>query len=631
MVRRQDRGWGSLPTFSREMYEERYFLKGEDYTQWIERMSKYSDDNAMAERIKTYIHNCYFHPSTPISSNGNAPQRGLPISCYVNEVTDSKEGIFEKFTENNWLGAQGGGIGTSWSKVRGIGEQVGVNGQSSGIIPFIKVSDSSTLAVSQGGLRRASQAVYLNDTHPELEEFIDVRRPTGDANRRSLNVHHGVVLSDDFMVAVEARQTWDLISPKTEELFCTGCKSPIEMSPIEEISKVYDRKVYGLTDIVGFKEVACPCGCKDTSKRKKVVKTVDAFDIWKKILINRMETGEPFIMFKDTVNRLAPYEYKLLNKEITMSNLCAEIALHTAPDYTGVCCLASLNLEYWDEYKDDLEQIVYDCTRFLDNVLQDFIDLTENMEGFKSARASAINERSLGLGVMGFHSLLQRKGLSWDSPMTKGLNFKIFQEIDVLVDKANEKAAERYGECLMSNYISSGKRNINVTSIAPTASISTLCGATSQGIDMRLANAYIHKTNIGSYTVKNKYLEEVLEKHNKNTEDVWKSIVKNAGSVQHLDFLSDYDKNVFKTAIEANQFVTIDLAADRAPHITQSQSVNVFLEADEDVRNVYNLHIRAWKLGVKSLYYCRSTAAVRADSTQKKREIIEVDQCLSCQ
>ena len=592
MKKLNGRGWDTLPKFSKDMYQERYFLEGESYEEWLLRMSKYSDDEAMAIRIMSYISSYWFHPSTPVTSNGNTPQRGLPISCYVNEVPDSKQGIFTKFTENNWLGAEGGGIGTSWRNVRGLGEQVGANGKSSGIIPFIKVSDSSTLAVSQGGLRRASQAVYLDDRHPELEEFIDVRKPTGDSNRRSLNVHHGVVLSDAFMEAVEARESWELISPKTG----------------------------------------------------KVVSVVDAFDVWKKILVNRMETGEPFIMFKDTVNRLAPYEYKELNKEITMSNLCAEIALHTAPDYTGVCCLASLNLEYWDEYKDNLEQVVYDCTRFLDNVLQDFIELTEDKPGFEAARKSAINERSLGLGVMGFHSLLQSKGLPWDSPMTKGLNLQIFKEIARCVEISNEKASESFGECPMSESLSSGKRNINVTSIAPTASISTLCGATSQGIDMRLANAYIHKTNIGSYTVKNKYLEVLLKSYAfdnsgdwgqpteaKWLEDVWKSIVKNAGSVQHLSFLTDYEKEVFKTAIEANQFITVDLAADRTPYITQSQSINVFLEADEDVRNVYNLHMRAWKQGVKSLYYCRSTASTRADSSQKERQIIEVDECISCQ
>jgi len=584
------RGWNGLPAFSKDMYEERYFLDGETYSDWVKRMSKYSDDNGMFNRITKYIHNYWFHPSTPIASNGKSPERGLPISCYVNEVEDSKQGIFSKFTENNWLGAEGGGIGTSWSNVRAIGEKVGTNGQSSGIMPFIKVSDSSTLAVSQGGLRRASQAVYLDVSHPEIEEFIDVRRPTGDGNRRSLNVHHGVVIPDSFMEAVESRDTWDLISPKTKE----------------------------------------------------VVSTVDAFDLFKKMLIARMETGEPYILFKDNVNRLAPEEYKAANMGVSMSNLCAEITLHTAPDYTGVCCLGSINLEYWDEYKDELEQFIYDCTRFLDNVLQDFIDLTEGKPGFEAARKSALYERSLGLGVMGFHSLLQSKMIPWESPMAKGLNLQIFKDINIATNKANIEAAYLFGRCKLSEDTGTYRRNTHMTSIAPTASISTLCNATSQGIDPRLANGYIHKTNIGSYTVKNKYLQDIINKHlydkhkdssawKTASEDIWKSIIKNAGSIQHLDFLTDYEKDVFKTAIEINQFVTVDLACDRAPLIDQAQSVNLFVPADENVENLYNLHIRSWKNGLKSLYYCRSTAATRADSSSKAREIIGVDECLSCQ
>jgi len=574
------RGWEGLPAFSKDLYKERYFLDNENYEGWVTRMCRYADNSAMADRIEGYIKNYWFHPSTPISSNGATPERGLPISCYVNEVPDTKEGIFSKFTENNWLGAEGGGIGTSWSAVRAIGEQVGINGKSSGIIPFIKVSDSSTLAVSQGGLRRASQAVYLDISHPEIEEFIDLRRPTGDTNRRSLNVHHGVVITDKFMEAVEARDSWDLISPKTGE----------------------------------------------------VVNTVDAFDIFKKLLVTRMETGEPYMLFKDNVNKAKPYEYEYKQWEVSMSNLCAEIVLHTEPDYTGVCCLASLNLEYWDEYVNDIDQIVYDCQRFLDNVLQDFIDLTEDKPGFEAARKSAEYERSLGLGVMGFHSLLQRKMLPWESPMAKGLNMTIFKTIEKAVRKADVESANKFGCSPIAIEASIEKRNTHTTSIAPTASISTLCGATSQGIDPRLANGYLHKTNIGSYTIKNKYLENLLNtKYPKGQQAIWKSIVKQGGSVQHLDFLTDYEKDVFKTAIEINQFATVDMACDRAQYIDQAQSVNLFIASDEHVENVYNLHVRAWKQGLKSLYYCRSTAATRGDGGSKEREIIAVDECLSCQ
>ena len=575
------RGWSGLPQFSRDMYQERYFLEGENYRGWLDRMAKFADDDAMAERIKTYIHNYWFMPSTPVSSNGNAPERGLPISCYVNKTQDSKEGIFDTFTENNWLGSYGGGIGTDWSSVRGIGEGVGANGKSSGIIPFIKVSDSSTLAVSQGGLRRASQAVYLDVSHPEIEEFIDVRRPTGDANRRSLNVHHGVTIPDAFMEAVESRGQWDLISPKTGS----------------------------------------------------IVKTVDAFDLFKKMLVTRMETGEPYMLFKDNVNDARPQVYKDAGYEVTQSNLCAEITLHTNENYTGVCCLASMNLEYWDEIEFELEQFVYDTTRFLDNVLQSFSDLTEGVPGFEKARRSAMAERSLGLGAMGFHSLLQKKSLPWGSPMSKGLNITVFDKIKAAVDDANHEAAVKFGPCPLGERYGHYIRNTHSTSIAPTASISTLCNGTSQGVDPRLANSYVHKTNIGTYTQRNKYLERRLIELGANTDKVWKAIGKEAGSIQNLKIpgLSAWDKEVFKTAIELNQFHTVDMACDRAPYIDQAQSINLFLPADEQVANLYNLHVRAWEQGLKSLYYCRSTAATRASAGLRDREIIEVDSCLSCQ
>ena len=585
-----NRGWEGLPSFSKDMYKERYFLPDEDYEKWCERMAKFADDKEMSDRIKSYLHNYWFHPSTPVSSNGNVPKRGLPISCYVNEVEDTKEGIFNIFTENNWLGSLGGGIGTLWSKVRSIGEKVGNNGVSSGIIPFLKVSDSSTLAVSQGGLRRASQAAYLDISHPEIEEFIDVRRPTGDQNRRSLNIHHGVVVTDEFMKAVEKASSFNLASPKTGE----------------------------------------------------VIKTVDAFDLFKKILVNRVETGEPYILFKDTVNKLSPIEYKEMGLDVSISNLCSEITLHTEQGYTGVCCLGSLNLEYYDEYKDKLDQIVFDCQRFLDNVLQSFIDLTKNLKGFEAARASAMYERSLGLGVMGFHSLLQKKKIPFSSPMAKSLNKQIFSSIKRAVDKADVISSEYIGSSPLGKEAGTYRRNIHTTSIAPTASISTLCGATSQGVDPRLANAYIHKTNIGTYTVKNKYLDRVIKDYlyskyqNRDTwkanyEAIWKSIITNEGSVQHLEFLDDYTKDIFKTALEINQASIIDLAADRTPYIDQSQSINIFLPADENVETVFNLHLMAWKRGLKSMYYCRSTAVTRASANNKSRQIIEVDECPTCQ
>jgi len=348
------RGWNDLSEFSRQMYKERYFLEGEDYDKWIRRVSTaYADDESHARRIEKYIRQYWFHPSTPVSSNAGVPERGLPISCYTNEVEDSKAGIFSTWSENNWLGSSGGGIGTSWSNVRELGAPIGNAGKSSGIIPFIKVSDATTLAVSQGGLRRASQAVYLDITHPEIEEFIDIRRPTGDVNRRSPNIHHGVTITDDFMEAVEKRLQWNLISPKNG----------------------------------------------------KVVKTVDAFDLFKKILITRMETGEPYLFFKDTANANAPEEYKLEGRQIKTSNLCSEIMLHTDESRSGVCCLTSINLEYANEWMKDT-MFIEDIHRYTDNILQSFIDLTDGKTGFEKVRRSAIEERSIGIGVMGYHSML---------------------------------------------------------------------------------------------------------------------------------------------------------------------------------------------------------------------------------
>ena len=577
-----NRGWEALPQFSKDMYKERYFLESEDYTQWLDRMSLFTNNKAMADRIKAYISNFWFHPSTPISSNGNAPKRGLPISCYVNKVGDSKESIFDTYTENNWLGSLGGGIGTDWSSVRGIGEQVGANGKSSGIIPFIQVSDRATLAVSQGGLRRASQAVYLDISHPEIEEFIDIRRPTGDTNRRALNVHHGITIPDSFMEAVEARDTWDLVSPKTG----------------------------------------------------KVLKTIDAFDLWKKILVNRMETGEPYLLFKDTVNRLAPASYKTKGFEVSQSNLCSEITLHTAPDYTGICCLGSINLEYFDEFKSMLNQFIYDVQIFLDNVLQSFIDLTENKPGLEKARKSAIYERSLGLGVMGFHSYLQKHNVPWESALARSVNNNIFKMLNSTIQEEQTKITQEFGQCPLSKDVIFGNHNTHVTSIAPTASISTLCNLTSQGVDPRLANGYIQKTNIGTYEIKNKYIDVIIKDRVTSEEEynaIWKSIFKEEGSVQHLDILTKDEKDVFKTAIELNQVYTIDMASDRAPLIDQAQSINLFIPADEQVENVYNIHMRAWKQGLKSLYYCRSTAAVRANAAGTNRKIIAIDECLSCQ
>ena len=570
----RNRGWDGLPAYSQEMYKERYFDGEEDYSQWLNRVSSsYADDEKHAARIAQYIKDYWFQPSTPISSNAGLPDKGLPISCYTNEVEDSKEGIFSTWEENNWLGSYGGGIGTTWSDVRGLGAKINGGGKSSGIIPFIKVSDATTLAVSQGGLRRASQAVYLDISHPEIQEFIDIRRPTGDSIRRSHNIHHGVTLSNNFMYAVTDRRPWNLICPKTKE----------------------------------------------------VTKTVDAFELYKKILISRVETGEPYMFFKDNANKQAPEAYHVNNRSINTSNLCSEIMLYTSEDTTGVCCLSSINLEYYEEWKND-KLFLEDIHRYTDNVIQAFIDLTEGKQGFQKARKGALEERSIGIGVMGYHSLLQSKSLPMEALATKYLTSKIFTHISSGLLQSNYVLAAQKGKAPISRNL----RNVNVTAIAPTASISTLCNLASPGIDPRVSNIYTAKTNIGSYTIKNKYLDKVLGDYDKNTEEVWKSINKHQGSVQHLEWMSDEDKEVFKTAAEINPMAVVENVALMQPHITQGISTNLFLPADVHVKTLYNVHVKAWELGLKSLYYVRSQAINRASVGGQDRIKLEEDTCTSC-
>ena len=568
------RGWEGLPKFSQDMFNERYFIKGEGYEEWVQRVAEaYADNAGHRDRIIKYIKSYWFQPSTPVSSNAGLPDKGLPISCYTNEVEDSKAGIFSTWEENNWLGSYGGGIGTTWSAVRGIGAPIGKNGKSSGIVPFIKVSDATTLAVSQGGLRRASQAVYLDVEHPEILEFIDIRRPTGDKERRSHNIHHGITLSDSFMQAVEDRKDYNLICPKTKE----------------------------------------------------VVNTLDAFDVWTRILTARMETGEPYVFFKDTANRLAPEEYKATERTINTSNLCSEIMLHTDKDTSGVCCLTSINLEYYDEYAQDY-LFFEDIHRFTDNVLQSFIDLTEGKKGFEKARKGALEERSIGIGVMGYTSYLQAKNLPYAALASVYLTSMTFKNIESKLELSNKTLGAEKGTAP----ISEKNRNVNVTAIAPTASISTLCNLTSPGIDPRVSNVYTAKTNIGSYTIKNKYLQKKLKDYNMDTEEVWKDINKAGGSVQHLDFMYDSDKEIFKTAFEINPYAIIDNVSQMQPHISQGISTNLFLPADTHVGTLYGVHMDAWKKELKSLYYVRSMALNRANIGDTQRATLEEDTCTSC-
>ena len=503
-------------------------------------------------------------PATPVLSNGGT-KRGLPISCFLNEASDSLNGILDLWSENVWLAAKGGGIGSYWGNLRSIGEKIGKVGKTSGIIPFIKVMDSLTMAISQGSLRRGSAACYLPIDHPEIEEFIEMRRPTGgDPNRKALNLHHGILVSDAFMRAVETDDQWAL-------------KSPADGT---------------------------------------VQQTISARNLWIRLLTARMETGEPYIIYIDTVNRQIPQHHKLANLTVKTSNLCSEITLPTGidkdgRDRTAVCCLSSLNLEKYDEWKDD-KMMINDVMRFLDNVLTDFIDRAPDQ--FDDAKYSAARERSVGLGVMGFHSYLQKHQIPLESVMSKVWNKKIFKHIQENVDKASKDLADERGACPDAADYGYNERFSNKTAIAPTASISIICGGASPGVEPVAANSYTHKTLSGSFNVRNRYLVELLEKHGKNTDEVWSGITTNQGSVAHLDFLTDLEKDVFKTAFELDQKWIIELSGDRTPHISQAQSINLFLPADVHKKELHKIHFDAWKKGLKSLYYCRSKSIQRAEN-----------------
>lgn len=567
---RIDRSRDALLTdFGKATLDDRYLLPGESYQDLFARVaSAYGDDAAHAQRIYDYISRLWFMPATPVLSNGGTT-RGLPISCFLNEASDSLDGIVGLWNENVWLAAKGGGIGSYWGNLRGIGEKVGKNGKTSGVIPFIRVMDSLTLAISQGSLRRGSAACYLPVHHPEIEEFLEMRRPTGgDPNRKALNLHHGVLLSDAFMRAVENDEEWALLSPKDQA----------------------------------------------------VMRKVSARALWIRILTARIETGEPYIIYSDHVHRAQPAHHKLAGLEVKTSNLCSEITLPTGLDQhgqerTAVCCLSSLNCETWFEWKDDPD-FIPDVMRFLDNVLQSFIDTAP--DSMARAKYSAMRERSVGLGVMGFHSFLQKMNVPFESVVAKVWNKKMFKHIRAQADVASRVLAEERGPCPDAAEYGIMERFSHKIAIAPTASISIICGGASPGIEPIAANVYNHKTLSGSFIVRNPYLQKALAKHGRDDEETWTSITVTKGSVQHLDFLTEQEKAVFKTAFELDQRWVIEHAADRTPYICQSQSVNLFLPANVHKRDLHQIHMSAWKKGVKSLYYCRSLSIQRADTISEK-------------
>ncbi len=582
-----------LTDFGKDTLQDRYLLPGETFQDLFVRVaSAYADDAPHAQRLYDYISKLWFMPATPVLSNGGTG-RGLPISCYLNSVNDSLEGIVGTWNENVWLAARGGGIGTYWGNVRGIGEAVGLNGKTSGIIPFVRVMDSLTLAISQGSLRRGSAACYLDISHPEIEEFLEIRKPSGDFNRKALNLHHGVLVTDAFMEAVRDGREWMLQSPK------------------------------------------------DGSERG----SVDARSLFQKLVETRLATGEPYIIFIDQVNRSMPKHQREVGLKVTTSNLCSEITLPTGTDQNGqertaVCCLSSLNLDTWDEWHSE-KMFIEDVMRFLDNVLQDYIDRAP--EEMARAKYSAERERSVGLGVMGFHSFLQARSIPFEGAMAKSWNLRIFKHIRAQADEASLMLAQERGACPDAADQGVMERFSCKMAIAPTASISIICGGASACIEPIPANIYTHKTLSGSTSIRNVHLEKLLLEKSKNSEGIWSTILERGGSVQHLDFLTQEEKDVFKTSFEIDQRWLIELAADRTPYIDQATSLNLFIPADVDKWDLLMLHFRAWELGIKSLYYLRSKSVqragfaggVEADNTPDLREIelqsTDYDECLACQ
>ena len=574
-----------LTDFGKTTLKDRYLLPEEDSPQdgFLRAAKAFSDNDEMAERIYSYASKLWFMYSTPVLSNAGS-KRGMPISCFLNYVGDSREGLTGHYTENAWLASVGGGIGGYWGHIRSDGTMTSGGSQSSGSIPFLHVVDSEILAFSQGKTRRGSYAAYMDISHPEIIEFIEMRKPSGgDVHRKCLNLHHGVNISNEFMQLIDNcikeptyDDSWNLIDPHT----------------------------------------------------KKIVRTISARELWQKILETRVATGEPYVSFIDTINDALPETQKKLGLEVHHSNLCTEITLPTSDNRTAVCCLSSVNLEKYDEWKNDT-LFIPDLIRFLDNVLQYFIDYAP--EELFRARFSANNERSLGLGAMGFHAYLQSKGIPFESVLAKSLNLKIFKKIKEQAVEESKRLAIKRGEA--PDMEGTGMRNAHLLAIAPNASSSIICGTTSPSVEPYRANAYVQKTMSGSFLVKNKYLEKLLEKKGINNDTTWTSILANRGSVLHIKELSDYEKDTFKTAIEINQQWVIEHAADRQQYICQGQSINVFVPADVNVKELHDIHMLAWKRKLKTLYYCRSEAIKRAELVSKKieRTIIPEADCLSCE
>ncbi|MEN9558441.1 MAG: Ribonucleoside-diphosphate reductase alpha chain [Candidatus Parcubacteria bacterium] len=574
-----------LPYFGLENLRDRYFLRGSDgeicenpktfYARVATGMAR--GDRDLAQRLYNYMVRQWFVPATPTLMNIGT-DRGLPISCFLNTVPDTLEGIFDIYRENAFLAKYGGGIGTYWGDLRGQNAPLKKSGlRSSGVIPFLKIMDSETIAVSRNSIRRGAAAAYLRIDHPDIEEFLEIRRPTGgDMDRKCLNINNGVVITDEFMRAVEAGTTYKLVDPHYEA----------------------------------------------------TVKELDAREMWRRILKIRAETGEPYILFIDTVNRAIPAHHREKGLFVKQSNLCTEIVLPTTEDRTAVCCLGSFNVERYDEWKHLVSRMTDDCVTALDNNLESFCEMADPVE-FKKAVNSVRHERSVGLGVMGYHGYLMSKDVPFESLQARLINKEIFKGIHEGAVAASTRLGQERGVPLDGGT----RRNSYLTSIQPTASTAFICGGATPAVEPMAGNAFLQKTLSGSFLVKNVHLERVLATKGMDTTEVWKSIIAAKGSVQHLDFLTDDEKKVFRTAYEMNMREIVQQAADRQPYIEQAQSLNVFFETPLSGKYLDEVHRLAWKLGVKSLYYLRSSAPIQADSIDikvAKRDVAN-EECAVCQ
>ena len=549
----------------------------------------FGTDEKHAQRLYDYASKHWLSYSTPILSFGRSA-RGLPISCFLPYLDDSSAGLVNTLSEVNWLSMLGGGVGI------GIGIRAS-DDKSVGVMPHLRTYDASSLAYRQGRTRRGSYAAYLDISHPDILLFLEMRKPTGDPNMRTLNLHHGINITDEFMQLVErsmidkdADDSWNLVDPHNSE----------------------------------------------------VREVVSARELWQRILDMRMQTGEPYLHFIDTSNKMMPEFQKKLGLKIRQSNLCSEIILPTDKERTAVCCLSSLNLEYYDEWKNDA-LFLCDVAEMLDNVLQYFIDNAPTT--VERARFSAIRERSIGVGALGYHAYLQRCGIPFESPMAVGRNRQIFKHIRAQLDEANQQLGKLRGEAL--DAVGSGQRFSHLMAIAPNASSSIIMGNTSPSIEPYRANAYRQDTLSGSHLTKNKWLDKIIkdkcdEEAKLDYNEIWSSIIANDGSVQHLDIFDDWQKDVFKTSMEIDQRWLVQHAADRQEFIDQAQSLNLFFRPDVNIKYLHAVHFLAWKSGLKTLYYCRSEKIGKADKVSKRIErevikeldmkaIIEGDVCLACE